>query len=444
MTTHLRSLVAKLDVSTRKAMESAANVALSRTHHEVDIEHVLSELLDAPDADLLRILKAYHVDVDRLQTDLETALERFRTGNTRNPVLSRNILRWLEAAWLAGSVNYGAERLGSGLLLLVLVADEELRRLLAGSCAALNRIPADDLKETLPALLRQTGLGASSDENESAGSEAGETGEPIKSRGTPNLDKYTIDLSAQARAGKIDPVLGRDGEIRQMIDILLRRRQNNPILTGEPGVGKTAVVEGLALRIFQGDVPDVLRNVTLRTLDLGLLQAGASVKGEFENRLRMHDRRNGGDGEKAGADNTEGKTSAWTPWGREHAAAFLKESIDQHATDHSTIMCCALNAEKVLAYDIPVGAATKLTSADWRDLRIAADWRLGEGLDKAHPHVKWRQYFDSGLWGDEDKPLPLHEHPDFNTHANPSAMPAKIVDERSMRPVQEISHDYYR
>lgn len=286
MTTHLRSLVAKLDISTRKAMESAANVALSRTHHEVDIEHVLSELLDAPDVDLLRILKAYHVDVDRLQADLETALERFRTGNTRNPVLSRNILRWLEAAWLAGSVNYGAERLGSGLLLLALVADGELRRQLAGSCAALNRIPADDLKETLPTLLRQSARGALSDEDESAGGEAGETGKPIKSRGTPNLDKYTIDLTAQARAGKIDPVLGRDGEIRQMVDILLRRRQNNPILTGEPGVGKTAVVEGLALRIFQGDVPEVLRNVTLRTLDLGLLQAGASVKGEFENRLR--------------------------------------------------------------------------------------------------------------------------------------------------------------
>lgn len=286
MTTHLRSLVAKLDVSARKAMESAANVALSRTHHEVDIEHVLSELLDAPDADLLRILKAYHVDVDRLQADLEAALERFRTGNTRNPVLSRNILRWLEAAWLAGSVNYGAEALSSGLLLLALVADEELRRLLSGSCAALGRIPADDLKETLPALLRQKGRGASTGGDASTDRDADDPGKPAKTRSAPNLDKYTIDLSAQARAGKIDPVLGRDGEIRQMIDILLRRRQNNPILTGEPGVGKTAVVEGLALRIFQGDVPEVLRNVTLRTLDLGLLQAGASVKGEFENRLR--------------------------------------------------------------------------------------------------------------------------------------------------------------
>lgn len=286
MTSHLRSLVSKLDVSSRKAMESAANVALSRTHHEVDIEHVLSALLQAPDADLLRILKAYHVDVPRLQEDLETALERFRTGNTRNPVLSRNILRWLEAAWLAGSVNYGVERLGSGLLLLALVADDELRRQLSGSCAALSRVPVDDLKDTLPALLQRSESASSTGHGESAGNEASEPVSQHKTKSAPNLDKYTVDLTVQARAGKIDPVLGRDGEIRQMIDILLRRRQNNPILTGEPGVGKTAVVEGLALRIVQGDVPEVLRNVTLRTLDLGLLQAGASVKGEFENRLR--------------------------------------------------------------------------------------------------------------------------------------------------------------
>ena len=267
-------------------MESAANVALSRTHHEVDIEHVFSELLDAPDAEMLRILKTYNVDIVRLRDDLQAALDRFRTGNTRNPVLSRNILRWLEAAWLTGSVNYGLEQLGGGVLLLALVADADLRRLLSGSCTALGRIPADDLKETLPTLLRQSRLGESGTEEESTGYETSESGKPAKTKNAPNLDRYTIDLTAQARAGKIDPVLGRDGEIRQMIDILLRRRQNNPILTGEPGVGKTAVVEGLALRIFEGDVPEVLRNVTLRTLDLGLLQAGASVKGEFENRLR--------------------------------------------------------------------------------------------------------------------------------------------------------------
>lgn len=291
MTIDLKSLIGKLDTPTRKAMESAANVALSRTHHEVDVEHVLLELFAASDGELVRVLSAYHVDVERFQADLLAALERFRTGNTRNPVLSRNILRWLEAAWLAGSVNYGAERLGGGLLLLALVSDEELQRLLAGSCAALKRLPPDDLRDNLMAILRVAGSGSGSRKAKGHaatvvdGDEGSEIGRP-HSKNTPNLDKYTVDLTAQGKAGKIDPVLGRDGEIRQMIDILLRRRQNNPILTGEPGVGKTAVVEGLALRIEQGDVPEVLKNVTLRTLDLGLLQAGASVKGEFENRLR--------------------------------------------------------------------------------------------------------------------------------------------------------------
>jgi len=297
MTINLKSLIAKLDLPTRKAMESAANVALSRTHHEVDIEHVLLELLSAADGDLLRILKAYRVDADRLDSDLTEALDHFRTGNTRNPVLSRNILRWLETAWLAASVNDGADRLGSGYLLLALVSDEDLQRLMAGSCAALKKIPADDLKDNLPAILRASGntSGHRSDKGQGAAPGEGEAATEdddaaainrAHTRTTPNLDKYTIDLTALARAGKIDPVLGRDGEIRQMIDILLRRRQNNPILTGEPGVGKTAVVEGFALRIVEGDIPDVLANITLRTLDLGLLQAGASVKGEFENRLR--------------------------------------------------------------------------------------------------------------------------------------------------------------
>ena len=298
MTINLKSLIGKLDTPTRKAMESAANVALSRTHHEVDIEHVLLELLAASDGDLLRILKAYHVDAERLQADLLDSLDHFRAGNTRNPVLSRNILRWLESAWLAASVNDGAERLGSGYLLLALVTDEELQRLLTSSCAVLKKLPGDDLRDQLPAILRQTGHRSGGKGGKKATGVAGQgdetseyedDGQPIghlHGKNAPNLDKYTIDLTALARAGRIDPVLGRDGEIRQMIDILLRRRQNNPILTGEPGVGKTAVVEGLALRIIEGDIPEVLANITLRTLDLGLLQAGASVKGEFENRLR--------------------------------------------------------------------------------------------------------------------------------------------------------------
>lgn len=287
MQTNLKSLISKLNTPTRRALESAANQALSRTHHEVDIEHVLLALLDSADSDFLAIAKAYGLDPADLTQELQASLSQFKTGNTRNPVLSQNIPRWLEAAWMMASVDYGAESLRSGFLLLALLADAGLARVFNGSSDSLRKLPLEDLRTQLPDILRLSrecddapisALGSSSPRKEDS---------PIaKPAKQPALDKYTVDLTREARNGKIDPVLGRDTEIRQMIDILLRRRQNNPILTGEPGVGKTAVVEGLALRIAQGDVPEVLQRAIVRTLDLGLLQAGASVKGEFENRLR--------------------------------------------------------------------------------------------------------------------------------------------------------------
>jgi len=291
MNTNLKALIATLNPTTRRALEAAANVALSRTHHDIDIEHVLLQLIDVADSDLAAILKAYDVDTGKLESDLFDSLALFRTGNTRNPVLSPNIPLWLESAWLKASIDYGATQLRSGYLLFALLADERVARMVDSACAALKRIPLDDLQEKLPQILRLSKESvnekatSSRDASSLADSEASSPQSGTGQR-TPALDKYTVNLTEQARKGKIDPVLGRDTEVRQMIDILLRRRQNNPILTGEPGVGKTAVVEGLALRIVQGDVPDVLKNVILRTLDLGLLQAGASVKGEFENRLR--------------------------------------------------------------------------------------------------------------------------------------------------------------
>ena len=286
MKTSLKALIGKLNPLSRRAMELAVNVALSRTHHEADVEHVLVELLGMPDSDCVAILKAFGVDPARLEQDLLAGLARLKTGNSRRPVLSVNIPRWLESAWLLASVDHGAGRLRSGFLLEALVVDEDLRRSLGSSCELLGRIPAEELKQSLAQILRTTKEGAETDE---APVEAGGMPDPgLAASGAPApaLDRFTTDLTAQAREGRLDPVLGRDGEIRQMVDILLRRRQNNPILTGEPGVGKTAVVEGLAARIVKGDVPDSLKNVALRTLDLGLLQAGASVKGEFENRLR--------------------------------------------------------------------------------------------------------------------------------------------------------------
>lgn len=287
MNTNLKALITKLNSTTRSAMESAANLALSRTHHEVDIEHVLLELLDKPDTDIAALLHAYDLDSRQLRTDLLDGISRFRTGNTRNPVLSRNIQQWLASAWVGASVNFADAEIRSAYLLHALLSDPDMSPLGGVISPVLRRVPMQDLHENLPKLIQKSkeGAGGALEAGKAVSGDVrrrAAAGTPS----TPSLDKYTIDLTAEAAAGKIDPVLGRGEEVRQMIDILMRRRQNNPILTGEPGVGKTAVAEGLALRIACGEVPAALKGVELRSLDLGLLQAGASVKGEFENRLR--------------------------------------------------------------------------------------------------------------------------------------------------------------
>ena len=286
MKTSLKSLVGKLDPLCRRAMEAAVDAAVARTHHEVDVEHLLVELVGMQDSDCVAILRACDIPLPRLEQDLRSGLAGLRAGNTRSPVLSTHIARWLESAWLMASLEHGARWLRSGFLLEALVADEELRRSLGRSCELLGRIQEAALRECLDHLLRVAPEGPAPAEPSASGLEA--SGERLGAPGipTPALDRFTSDLTDMARKGRLDPVLGRDREIRQMIDILLRRRQNNPILTGEPGVGKTAVVEGLAARIAQGDVPAPLRDVAIRGLDMGLLQAGASVKGEFESRVR--------------------------------------------------------------------------------------------------------------------------------------------------------------
>ena len=289
----LKALVGRLTPVSRRALEEAANRALARTHHEIEIEHVMLALLDQTDNAFTAALHALGADTTRLERSLEQALDSFRSGNTRNPVFSVWLPKWMERAWLIASAGRGEGNLSSLDLLLALMTDDALRSALQSSAPSLLKFDASKLDEAY-AKLRQHGgegstAGASASLAPSAESDAPEIpASPVAGkRGTPGLDKYTIDLTAQARAGKIDPVLEREDEIRQMTDILLRRRQNNPILTGEPGVGKTAVVEGLARKIVAGEVPPALAGVSLRTLDLGLLQAGASVKGEFENRLRQ-------------------------------------------------------------------------------------------------------------------------------------------------------------
>jgi len=275
----LKQLVSKLNEPCRRALESAAGLTLSRTHYNVEIEHWLISLADRADSDLAVIMRHYDVDPGRLTVDLNRALEKMKTGNGRAPSLAPEIVELTKQAWLLASLEQGQAAIRSGHLLWALLADENLARHARDASSQLLKIQPDLLKRDFATVT------ASSAEASTA-NDAPATTTAAPRGGSTALDQFTTDLTAQASAGKIDPILGRDAEIRQVIDILTRRRQNNPILTGEAGVGKTAVVEGFALRLASGDVPPALRGVSVRTLDLGLLQAGAGVKGEFENRLR--------------------------------------------------------------------------------------------------------------------------------------------------------------
>src|SRR3954469_1139947 len=283
MSVNLRALIAKLDSTTRGVVEAAAGLCLSRTHYDVEVEHYLVKLLDVTDSDFAFIVKQYAIDRSRLASDLAKSLDHLKTGNARTPAFSPQLARMLTEGWTIGSVDYGAGQIRTGHTILALLADEDLSRMVKEVSREFTKIPLESLRKDLVAVTANSVEEGQTQRGESA---SASTSPRAGGGKTPNLDAYTINLTERAKQGKIDPVLGRDFEVRQVIDILLRRRQNNPILVGEAGVGKTAVVEGFALRIANGDVPSVLRNVTLRTLDLALLQAGAGVKGEFENRLK--------------------------------------------------------------------------------------------------------------------------------------------------------------
>jgi type VI secretion system protein VasG len=283
---NLKSLIGKLNDSTRGALEAAAGLCLARTHYDIEVEHYLTKLLDSTDNDVAAIFKHFEIDTSRLSGELARALDKLKTGNARTPALSPTLMRMLIEAWTLGSIDYNAGQVRTGFTILALVTNDELVRLIRDISREFQKIQADSLRKDFAAI-----VGNSSEEAQAAVAAAAAgpnapSGAPRPGGKTPNLDQFTINLTEKAKTGKIDPVLGRDFEIRQVVDILMRRRQNNPILTGEAGVGKTAVVEGFALRVADGDVPPPLRNVTLRTLDLALLQAGAGIKGEFENRLK--------------------------------------------------------------------------------------------------------------------------------------------------------------
>ncbi len=279
----LKSLVGKLNEPCRNALEGAAGLCLSRTHYNVEIEHWLLKLLEIPDSDLLLILEKFEVNPGNLVRQLNRELDIIKAGNSRAPALSPTIVDLAKNAWMLASVEYGHSKATSAHILAALMLDENLRRATEATSGELKKILPESLRDVVRAIVGTTTESRSSNVGDTSSDDAPAMGAPSKS---PALDKFTVNLTEAAKSGKIDAVLGRDEEVRQIIDILIRRRQNNPILTGEAGVGKTAVVEGFALRIASGDVPDQLKNVTIRSLDLGLLQAGASVKGEFENRLK--------------------------------------------------------------------------------------------------------------------------------------------------------------
>lgn len=281
MAINLKALLGKLNDPARSALEAAAGFCLSRTHYDIEIEHYLTKLLDSSAGDFAAILKHFEVDKSRLTAELARSLDKLKSGNARTPSISPTVLKMLTTAWTIGSIDFDAGQIRTGFTILAIASDPELSRLIGEVSNEFQKINSDALRKDM------LGIVALSTET-TARSVAASPGDATRPAGgkTPNLDQYTVDLTGNARKGKIDPVLGRDAEIRQVIDILTRRRQNNPILTGEAGVGKTAVVEGFALRVAQGDVPPPLKKVAVRTLDLALLQAGAGVKGEFENRLK--------------------------------------------------------------------------------------------------------------------------------------------------------------
>ncbi|WP_115719847.1 type VI secretion system ATPase TssH [Gallaecimonas mangrovi] len=269
----LKALVERMEPECHQALEKAVGLCYQRSHFSVEVEHLLKALLECENTEVLAILAHYGLSAETLNSELNQALESFKSGNDAAPALSVRLVELLRQCWMDTSIEFAEPQIRGTTLLYTLLNDATLAALSTRHAHELEKLEPTRLLADWPELRQNLGSAPSTKAPQQRGKEEA-------------LSQYCIDLTAQARAGKLDPVLGRDDEIRQMVDILTRRRQNNPILTGEAGVGKTAVVEGLAQRIAEGTVPDALKSCRLLTLDLALLQAGAGVKGEFENRLK--------------------------------------------------------------------------------------------------------------------------------------------------------------
>ncbi|PKF76749.1 type VI secretion system ATPase TssH [Vibrio sp. vnigr-6D03] len=265
----LTALVERLSSDAKSSLEQAAALASSRTHHSIEMTHWLVSILQQQGSTIQTLSDHFNLNVFKLEDDIQKSLEKLKTGCQTVPGLSAHTVTILKSAWMASSIDFSDEQIDIVHLVYALLNDDTL--------FAVSSAFGNELDKVTPETLLQFWKSEERSVVEKA---------PTQKASTKSLDQFTIDLTEQAKKGDIDPVVGRDNEIRLMIDILLRRRQNNPILTGEAGVGKTAVVEGLALKVVQGDVPPALQGVSIKSLDLALLQAGAGMKGEFENRLK--------------------------------------------------------------------------------------------------------------------------------------------------------------
>ena len=286
------ALFGKLNTVCYKSIEGATTFCKLRGNPYVELVHWLHQILQLQDSDLHKIIRQFNLDPSRLAKDFTDALDRLPRGSSSISDLSEHIPDAVERGWVFGTLMFGESQIRSGHLIVGILKTKSLSHILQSISKEFDKVKVETLTERFDELLSgspEHGLIAS-DGFQVGGAVPGEASgaiAPAQMGKQQALKQFTVDLTEQARLGKMDPIVGRDEEIRQIIDILMRRRQNNPILTGEAGVGKTAVVEGFAQKIVAGDVPPSLRDVTLRALDVGLLQAGASMKGEFENRLRQ-------------------------------------------------------------------------------------------------------------------------------------------------------------
>ncbi|NEV63088.1 type VI secretion system ATPase TssH [Thiorhodococcus minor] len=285
------ALFGKLNRIGYKAIESATVFCKLRGNPYVELVHWIHQILQLQDSDLHRIIKAFGIDPARLVKDVTESLDRLPAGATSISDLSAHVEEAVERGWVYGSLMFKESQVRTGHLVVGILKTPGLKNALPAISKEFDKIKLDTLCERFGEILGgspEESMG-SQDGSQFGGAAPGEASDAIAPAAMGKqeaLKRFTVDLTEQALKGKLDPIVGRDAEIRQIVDILMRRRQNNPILTGEAGVGKTAVVEGFALKIVAGDVPPPLKDVTLRTLDVGLLQAGASMKGEFEQRLR--------------------------------------------------------------------------------------------------------------------------------------------------------------